>query len=138
MADNPQTARPRPLSPFMTIYHWPASMAASIIHRVTGVGITFAMAILAWWLMAAATGPEAYAQFASLAVLPIGQVILFLCALGLIYHFLAGIRHLVWDIGYGYTPAVANWISVAIFLLAILGAIGLFALVYTHKGFVPV
>lgn len=112
-------------------------MAASITHRITGMGLFFGTIFLAWWLIAAAAGPEAYETFANLAVTPLGQLILFLCALGLIYHLLSGLRHLVWDVGHGFTPAKANTWSVLIFLAAILGAAGLFWLVYSQKGFMP-
>lgn len=141
MAESPQShsagRRPRPLSPFTSIYRWTPTMAASITHRITGMGLFFGTIFLAWWLIAAAAGPEAYETFANLAVTPLGQLILFLCALGLIYHLLSGLRHLVWDVGHGFTPAKANTWSVLIFLAAILGAAGLFWLVYSQKGFMP-
>jgi succinate dehydrogenase / fumarate reductase cytochrome b subunit len=67
MADNPQTqsAQPRPLSPFISIYRWPVTMAASITHRVTGVGLALGMILVAWMLIAVATGPNAYETFVS-------------------------------------------------------------------------
>ena len=73
MADAPNSpgpsARPygRPLSPHLSIYRWPITMAASITHRATGMALTAGTLFLSWWLIAAATGPEAYAVFARVA-----------------------------------------------------------------------
>ena len=74
MAENPQRAqRPRPLSPFVTIYHWPVTMATSITHRMIGMGLAAGLVVLVWWLVAIASGPEAFSQFTSLAATPLGQ-----------------------------------------------------------------
>src|SRR4051812_41095507 len=106
MADNPHVQahpRPRPLSPFFTIYHWPVTMATSITHRVTGVGLALGMVLVAWWLVAISAGPEAFNQFIALAATPLGELILFGFTWALAYHFLNGIRHLAWDLGYGFS-----------------------------------
>ena len=56
------TTRARPLSPHIQIYRWTLTMMLSILHRATGVALYAGTVLLAWWLLAAATGPEAYAQ----------------------------------------------------------------------------
>lgn len=67
----------RPLSPHLTIWRWGPPMAVSILHRVTGAALSIAgLAVLTWWLMALATGPEAYAGFAKAAASPVGLVVL--------------------------------------------------------------
>jgi len=136
MADSPHATarRPRPLSPFTTIYKWTPTMASSITHRVTGVGLGLGMAVLAWWLFAAARGPEPFNAFLSLASTPLGQVILFGFGWALSFHLLNGIRHLAWDLGYGFDPKSANMWSFAIYALSILVPLGLFALAYTGNG----
>ena len=60
MANHPGAAarRRRPLSPHLTIYHWPITMAASITHRATGIALSAGTLLVAWWLMAASSGPE--------------------------------------------------------------------------------
>ena len=59
----PMTARiERPLSPHLQTYRWTLTMALSIVHRATGVGLYFGTLLLAWWLIAAASGPAAYAH----------------------------------------------------------------------------
>jgi len=136
MADSPHATahRPRPLSPFTTIWKWTPTMASSITHRVTGIGLGLGMAVLAWWLFAAARGPEPFNTFLSLAATPLGQVILFGFAWALSFHLLNGIRHLAWDLGYGFNPKSANIWSFAIYTLSILLPVLLFALAYTGNG----
>jgi succinate dehydrogenase / fumarate reductase cytochrome b subunit len=75
-------------------------MVMSIVHRITGVGLYFGMALLAWWLSAAASGNPAYFDFVNgiYGSWP-GLVILFGFTWALIHHMLGGIRHLVWDTG---------------------------------------
>lgn len=128
MAENAASpgGRPRPLSPHLQIYRWPATMATSIVHRATGVALTAGMAVLAWWLMALAAGPEAYGLFTSLAFTPLGQLVIFGFVWSLSFHLLNGIRHLVWDIGHGFAPKTANRISVSIILGSIALAVGVF------------
>ncbi len=128
--------RQRPLSPFVTIYRWPITMVTSITHRVTGIGLALGTVLLAWWLIAVASGPEAYRTFTAVAVNPLGQIVLYGFVWALAYHLLNGIRHLAWDVGYGFekrTAAAASWFVI----LASLAMTALvFALVYTgHGGF---
>ena len=78
-------------------------MALSIMHRVTGVGLAVGTLLLTWWLVAAAVSDEAFDARAVVPRLgPIGLLLLFGWTLALFFHFFAGIRHLVWDAGYGF------------------------------------
>lgn len=140
MADHPRAAarRPRPLSPHMTIYHWPITMAASITHRATGIALTAGTLMIAWWLMAASSGPESgsFQLFTMVVSTPLGQVVLFGFVWSLAYHFLNGIRHLVWDFGFGFEVKTASLVSAVIYALSIAITIGAFAMVYTgHVGY---
>jgi|SRR5579871_1475643 len=139
MAQRPNAAkRPRPLSPHMTIYRWPITMASSIAHRATGIALAAGTAVIAWWLIAASSGPESgsFELFQSVIRTPFGQVILFGFAWSLAYHFLAGLRHLVWDFGYGFDIRTASAFSGLIFLLSILIAIAGLVIIYTgHAGY---
>jgi succinate dehydrogenase / fumarate reductase cytochrome b subunit len=135
MAENPRTARP--LSPFVTIYRWQVTMAASITHRVTGVALAAGTVLLAWWLIAAASGPESYALFQKAAANPVGWVVLFGFVWSLLFHFLNGIRHLAWDLGYGFAVPTANRTGVLVYALSVLLAIGIFAWAFHHAGIVP-
>jgi succinate dehydrogenase / fumarate reductase cytochrome b subunit len=91
----------RPLSPHLQIYKPQLTSVLSILHRATGVFLTIGTLLLAYWLVAAASGPEAFEHAQGIIGSMLGQLLLFLWTLALFYHFCNGIRHLVWDAGYG-------------------------------------
>lgn len=136
MAENPHVAarRPRPLSPHLMHYQWPITMATSITHRATGIALAVGTAFLAWWLIATASGPEAFQTFNAVACTPLGQVVLLGFVWSLSYHLLSGMRYLAWDLGYGFNLRTANALSFVIIILSILIAVGAFVLVYLGKG----
>lgn len=135
MADTPhQAPRVRPLSPHFTIYRWPVTMATSIVHRATGLALSAGTVLLCWWLIAIASGPDAFNEFNSLAATPLGEVILFGFIWSLSYHLLNGIRHLAWDLGYGFAVPTANRSGVIVIAGSILLAAGAFALAYLGHG----
>ena len=86
-------------------------MAMSIAHRVTGCGLYFGTALLAWWLIAIASGPTAYATFQSAAGTWFGRLVLFGYTWALLHHMLGGIRHLIWDTGRGFGPSEREWLT---------------------------
>jgi len=136
MADTPQrpVARTRPLSPHLTIYRWPVTMMTSITHRATGMGLSVGAVILAWWLVSISNGPEGWQSFHAVCDTPVGLVVLFGLTWSLVYHFLNGVRHLAWDLGYGFAKQTAERNSVLIFALSILGALAIFAFTWTGHG----
>ena len=95
----------RPLSPHLQVYRWPISMAMSITHRVTGVGLGVGTLLLTWWLVAAAISDDAFATVQWFLATPIGLLLLFGWTLALFFHFCNGIRHLAWDVGLGFEKA---------------------------------
>ena len=94
--------RERPLSPHLQVYKWQITMTMSILHRVTGMVLVVGAFALAWWLLAVAAGGEHYANAAACLASPFGQFALFGFSLALVYHLLNGIRHLLWDAGWGF------------------------------------
>ncbi len=92
----------RPLSPHLQIYRPQLTSVLSIFHRMTGVGLALGAVLVVWWLLAAATGPEYFALVDRLLTSWIGLLVLLGSTWALAYHLLNGIRHLVWDMGYGY------------------------------------
>ena len=94
--------RERPLSPHLQVYRWQITMTMSILHRASGVILVVGAFALAWWLLALAAGGEAYANAAECLASPLGQLFLFGFSLSLVYHLLNGIRHLLWDAGWGF------------------------------------
>ena len=118
----------RPVSPFLTVWRWHITMAASILHRVTGVGLYGGAVLFAVWLMVIAAGPEAYAPVGMLLVSPIGQIALYLLVASLAFHLANGIRHFVFDAGAGLKPADADLTAWFAILFAFAAPIGLWAL----------
>ena len=99
MSSTPQ----RPLSPHLTIWKWGPHMLVSILHRITGSGLTvLGLAALAWWLLAIAGGQAAYDKFAKVASHPAGLVVLAGLTWAFWQHLFSGLRHLVLDTGAGY------------------------------------
>lgn len=92
----------RPLSPHLQIYRPQITSVLSILHRMTGVALTVGTLVLAYWLVAAGSGPDAFATAQAVIGSFIGQILLFGWTWALFYHLCNGIRHLVWDAGYGF------------------------------------
>lgn len=115
----------RPLSPFMT-YRWTLTMAMSIVHRITGIALYAGTLLMAWWLIATASGPGAYANIQGFTSSFIGRVVVFGYTWALLHHMLSGLRHLVWDLGYGFGPSEREWLTRA----ALIGSITLTILVW--------
>lgn len=93
----------RPLSPHLQVYKPQISSVLSILHRMTGVVLGLGVAIVIWFFAAAAsTDPDALENFNSVMTSWIGLIVLFGFTLALWYHTLNGIRHLFWDMGYGF------------------------------------
>jgi succinate dehydrogenase / fumarate reductase cytochrome b subunit len=127
-------ARPRPLSPHFQIYRWPVTMVTSITHRATGMALAAGTVVVAWWLIAAASGQAEYDTFSMVARSPLGQIVLFGFVWSLAFHLLNGIRHLAWDLGYGFQVPTANRTGVLVVTLSLFSAIGVFAYAYGAKG----
>lgn len=91
----------RPLSPHLQIYRWYLTMALSILHRASGLVLATGLLLLTWWLTALARGPEAFATVRAAIDNPLGGLVLFGFTLATFYHMANGVRHLLWDLGYG-------------------------------------
>jgi len=127
-------SRPMPLSPHLTIYRWPITMAASIVHRATGLFMVLGILFITWWLNAAASGPDAYDRFVACAASPIGRLVLFGLVGSLAFHLLNGLRHLAWDLGYGYGLSTARLTAAFVFGMSLLITLGVFTLGYIENG----
>jgi succinate dehydrogenase / fumarate reductase cytochrome b subunit len=105
----------RPLSPHLQIYRWQLTSVLSILHRAAGVVLSAGAILLVWWLVAAASGPEAYEGVEDFLGSWLGLLLLFGWTVALFYHLCNGIRHLVWDTGYALdlkSVYVGGWVVV--------------------------
>jgi succinate dehydrogenase / fumarate reductase cytochrome b subunit len=92
----------RPLSPHLQVYRPQITSVLSILHRLTGVALTFGTLLLTWWLVAAAYGPEQFETVQAAIGSWLGQLILWGFTFAVYYHLANGIRHLAWDFGWGF------------------------------------
>lgn len=90
-----------PLSPHLQIYKKQLTSVLSILHRATGVFLSFGALLLCFWLLAVAAGPRTYAWAGSYITAWYGQILLFGFCFSFYYHLCNGIRHLFWDAGMG-------------------------------------
>lgn len=113
----------RPLSPHLGVYRWGYTMSLSILHRVAGIALGFALIGLTAWLMAAASGPAAYAQAALVLHAWPSRALCALALIALCYHFCNGLRHLAWDLGWGFERREARRSAVLVLAVAALAAV---------------
>jgi succinate dehydrogenase / fumarate reductase cytochrome b subunit len=115
----------RPLSPFM-MYRWQYTNTLSFLHRLTGCALSVGTLLFVYWLVAAASGPDAYADAQAVFAHPLIKVLLVGFSFAFFYHLLNGVRHLAWDTGHGFEKNKARtsgWV-------AFLGAVALTALLW--------
>ncbi len=110
----------RPLSPHLQVYRPQITSILSIFHRLTGIVLGVGTLLLAWWLIAAALGPGAYADAEWFISSWVGRLVLLGFTFSLFYHLCNGIRHLGWDIGWGFDLPVLH-VTGWLVLLAAMG-----------------
>lgn len=92
--------RERPLSPHLSIYRFGHTLTSSISNRITGIVLSGGLLLLVYWLVAAASSERAYEDAYRTLSHGAARVLLAVILTAFVYHFLAGIRHLIWDMGY--------------------------------------
>ncbi len=117
----------RPLSPHLTVYRPQLTSITSILTRITGNALIVAVFLIVWWLLAAATGPDYFATADEVVTGWFGNLVFTLSLLAVWYHYLAGLRHLIFDAGRGMdipTAEKLGWIclggSVVLTLLTLI------------------
>ena len=122
-----------PLSPHLQIYRWHISSLISITHRISGILNLLALILIFFWLLVLSFGESNYELFLLSINSFFGKFILIGFTWSMSFHLLSGIRHLAWDLGYGFEIKTANisGIIVIIFSLAMTILFWLFA-----RGFI--
>ncbi len=98
----------RPLSPHLGIYRWPISMTLSILHRMTGLGLSAGLLVFVLWLQATAFDQAMHAGMREFFASWFGQFLLLAWSFAFFYHLANGIRHLIWDTGHMFEKHQAN------------------------------
>ena len=105
-------ASDRPLSPHLQVYRPQITSILSIVHRLTGVGLVAGALIFSYWISAATYGPVYFDQAQEILGSWFGRLVLLGLTFALFFHLANGIRHLAWDIGWGYemkTLTLTGW-----------------------------
>ncbi len=96
------SAEERPTSPHLSVYRWQVTNGLSILNRITGAVLLVGLLLLAAWLISAALGEYRYECVQKIILSPFGTFTLVGFTLAFYYHLLNGIRHLFWDLGWGF------------------------------------
>ena len=109
----------RPLSPHLQIYAWQWTMALSILHRASGVGLSVGTLLMVWWLLGLAGGVESFELVQGFVSHWLGKICLLGWTWALFYHLCNGIRHLGWDVGVGFELDTARNTGYIVFAASI-------------------
>ena len=102
------TNNQNPLSPHVQIYRWHISSLLSITHRISGVINLLSLILIFFWVLFLSFGESNYELFLFILNSFVGKFILLGFTWSMSFHLLSGIRHLVWDFGYGFEIRTAN------------------------------
>ena len=97
-----------PLSPHLQIYRWQISSLVSITHRITGIFNLLGLIFICIWISSVGISENFFEYFSIFLKSFIGKFILIGFTWSISYHLLSGVRHLFWDLGYGYEIKTAN------------------------------
>jgi|TARA_Y100001001_G_scaffold59715_1_gene56566 succinate dehydrogenase / fumarate reductase cytochrome b subunit len=112
-----------PLSPHLQIYRWHISSLLSITHRIAGVINLLALILIFFWLVVLSLGESNYELFLSIINSFFGKSILIGFTWSMSFHLLSGIRHLVWDLGYGFEIKTANISGTIVIITSLVGTV---------------
>ena len=113
-------ARQRPLSPHLDIYKKQITSVLSITHRLTGVVLAIGALLVAAWLVCVASDADCFTWCQHIIASWFGKLALFVFSASLIYHLLNGVRHLLWDIGWGMDIATVEKTGYLVVVLSVI------------------
>tara|TARA_Y100000590_G_scaffold104934_1_gene119383 strand:- start:230 stop:616 length:387 start_codon:yes stop_codon:yes gene_type:complete len=108
-----------PLSPHLQIYRWHISSLLSITHRISGVINLLALILIFFWIIILSLGEKNYELFLISINSFFGKFILIGFSWSMCFHILSGIRHLFWDMGYGFEIKTANITGIIVIILSL-------------------
>lgn len=126
--------RSRPLSPHLQVYRFQWTMLLSITHRITGVALSAGAVVLVWWLIALAVGPEYFDYARSIMGSWYGRLMLLGLTWASFYHLSNGVRHLFWDIGWGYELGAARASGFLVVVMSIALTLTAWFFAYASRG----
>jgi succinate dehydrogenase / fumarate reductase cytochrome b subunit len=115
-----------PLSPHLQIYRWHLSMILSIAHRIIGVVNSIAIILICLWTISLLFGEENYEIIKILFQSLFGKILIISLSWSFSFHILSEIRHLIWDLGYGFDLKISKITGI----ITIVGSLALTVLIY--------
>ena len=115
-----------PLSPHLQIYRWHLSMILSIAHRIIGVVNSIAIILICLWTISLLFGEENYEIIKIFFQSFFGKMLITSLSWSFSFHILSEIRHLIWDLGYGFDLKISKITGV----ITIIGSLALTVLIY--------
>ena len=109
-----------PLSPHLQIYRWQISSLLSITHRISGLINLLALIFIFFWLLVLSQGENGYEIFLIIMNSFFGKFILIGFTWSMSFHVLGGIRHLFWDLGYGFEIKTANISGITVIIFSLI------------------
>jgi succinate dehydrogenase / fumarate reductase cytochrome b subunit len=122
----------RPLSPHLSVYRLKYTLVSSIVNRGTGLALSIGFILLLYWVMALFRGPQSYANAEVVFAHPLFKVVLSGFIFAFSYHLIAGVRHLIWDMGRGMERRQSQMSAWAVGILSVL-----LTLVIVYIAFCP-
>ena len=107
----------RPLSPHLTIYRPQLNSVLSILHRITGIALSITLLIIIGFFISLTFSEEIFIVFSTYFNSFVGKLIMFFSLCSIWYHFFAGVRHLFWDMGYGFD---LKWVELSSYSILVL------------------
>ena len=117
------TDNQNPISPHLQIYRWHISSLLSITHRIAGVINLLALILMFFWLLTFSLGENNYELFLAVINSFLGKFFLIGFTWSMSFHIFSGIRHLVWDAGYGFEIKTANISGVLVILSSLVSTV---------------
>ena len=124
----------RPLSPHLQIYRPQLTSVLSVTHRGTGIALVVGTLVLVYWLLAAASGAEAYGSAQQLLGSWLGRIVLLGFSFALFYHLCNGIRHLFGDAGLVFELKTTYASGSAVVIVSIAMTVLAWVLAYAMRG----
>ena len=115
-----------PLSPHLQIYRWHLSMILSIAHRIIGVVNSIAIILICLWTISLLFGEGNYEIIKILFQSSFGKLLIISLSWSFSFHILSEIRHLIWDLGYGFDLKISKITGI----ITIIGSLALTVLIY--------
>ncbi len=128
------TIRERPLSPHLQVYRLIFTMVLSGLHRITGLVLGLGSLLLAYWLIALASGPDAFATAQWLFGSWLGRLVVLGFTFSLFYHLCNGVRHLWWDTGRGLEIDEARRSGIAVVVVSVALTLAAWIVGYMMRG----